>query len=261
MAAQLLADLPPLPDVPRWLETRAMLRSPYVTVTGGQEGGEVGWVVRLVHGAISALAVVGWPPVEAIGVALQGVTALTPIMAQNDNADHVERALIDLTASRGGEPWKRDRVILHRLTSSPALRHVDVEQTVAIRLLKRGDSLDHLFPELRHEIRHAREMAPVAAAFVDGQPVSFCYPVWTTESMWDVSIDTLPDHRRHGLAAHVSRFMTAHMRREGREPMWAALESNAASLRLAAHLGFTAVDDVVAFSHGAWVFLSGGFTG
>ncbi|HEY3052728.1 MAG TPA: GNAT family N-acetyltransferase [Thermoanaerobaculia bacterium] len=261
MAAHLLADLPPVPDIPRWLETRAMLRSPHVTVTGGQDGGKVGWVVRLVHGAISALAVVGCPPIKAIGSALEGVTELTPIMAQDDNADHVERALIDLTASRGGQQWKRERVILHRLTSSPALPHVDVEQTFAIRLLKRGDSLEHLFPELRHEITHAREMAPVAVAFVGGQPVSFCYPVWTTESMWDVSIDTLADHRRHGLAAHVSRFMTEHMRREGREPIWAALESNAASLGLAARLGFTPADECVVFSHGAWVFLSGGFTG
>ena len=261
MAAQRLADLPPLPDVPRWLETRAMLRSPHVTVTGGQHGGEDGWVVRLVEGAISAIAVVGCPRIEAIAAALEGVTELTPIMAQNDNADHVERVLIDLTASRGGQPWTRDRVILHRLTSSRALRDADVDQTLAIRLLKHGDSLDHLFPELRHEITHARDMAAVAAAFVGGQPVSFCYPVFTTESMWDVSIDTLAEHRRRGLAAHVCRFMTEHMRREGREPVWAALESNAASLRLAARLGFTAVDDVVAFSHGAWVFLSGGFVG
>ena len=117
-----------------------------------------------------------------------------------------------------------------------------------------------IFPrELRHEITHAREMAPIAAALVDGRPVSFCYPIWTTESMWDVSIDTLPDHRRRGLAAHATRFMTEHRRRDGLEPIWAALESNVASLRLAARLGFTPVDENIAFSRGPWAFLSGGF--
>jgi hypothetical protein len=46
-----------------------MLRSPHVTVTGGQDGGKVGWVVRLVHGAISALAVVGCPRIGLLTIA------------------------------------------------------------------------------------------------------------------------------------------------------------------------------------------------
>jgi len=248
--AQLLADLP---DVPRWLETRGMLRSPHVAVTGGDDG----FVVRLVHGAIAAVSIVGRPPAEAIAAALDGITAMTPILAQSDDADHVQRSLADVTASRGGRAWTRERFILHRLATSLALPELD--PAVSIRFLTRDDSLDHLSPEVRHEMTHAREMAPVATAFVGGMPASFCYPAWTTESLWDVSIDTAPGHQRRGLAAHVSRFMIEHMRREGREPIWAALESNAASLGLAARLGFTPVDENVAFSRGPWAFLTGGF--
>ena len=244
MPAHVLAQLP---DTPRWLETRAILRSPHVTVNGG----EAGYVARLVHGAISVVAVVGRPSVDAIASAIDGITALTPILAQTDNADHVARSL--------GDRWTRERVIVHRQTSSPAVERDFGDATVEIRLLTRGDDLDHLPAGLRHEITHAREMAPIAAALVDGRPVSFCYPIWTTESMWDVSIDTLPDHRRRGLAAHATRFMIEHMRRDGLEPIWAALETNVPSLRLAARLGFTPVDENIAFSRGPWAFLSGGF--
>jgi hypothetical protein len=36
----------------------------------------------------------------------------------------------------------------------------------------------------------ARRM-PVAASFADRRPVSFCYAAAQTESLWDISIDTL----------------------------------------------------------------------
>ena len=39
----------------------------------------------------------------------------------------------------------------------------------------------------------------------------------------------------------------AHMSRHGKEPVWGALESNVASLRLAARLGFAPVDALVVF--------------
>jgi GNAT superfamily N-acetyltransferase len=108
---------------------------------------------------------------------------------------------------------------------------------------------------------HAREMAPVAIASVDDLPVSFCYPVWRTESLWDVSIDTIEQQRRRGLAAHVVRAMIADLRQQGLQPIWGALESNGASLRLAARLGFVPVDEAVVISRGSWAFLTGGFTG
>ena len=54
-----------LPDEPRWLETRAMLASGHAVITGG-ETVETGFVVRVAHGAVSAVAVVGQPPASAI---------------------------------------------------------------------------------------------------------------------------------------------------------------------------------------------------
>ena len=92
-------------------------------------------------------------------------------------------------------------------------------------------------------------------------PVSFCYPAWITERLWDVSIDTLEGHRGQSLGARAVRFMIDLMAADGREPVWGALESNTASLRLGAKLGFVPAGDLVVFSRGGWVFLSGGFTG
>jgi GNAT superfamily N-acetyltransferase len=79
-------------------------------------------------------------------------------------------------------------------------------------------------------------------------PVAFCYPVFETETLWDVSVDTLEAWRRRGLARACVEFLIDHMRRHGKEPVWGALVSNTASLALAASLGFGPVDRLAVFS-------------
>src|SRR5688572_26186674 len=86
-----------LPDEPRWLETRAMLRHPAVRAAGGPTVAD-GFAVRVVHGALSAVSVVGRPESSAINKAIEDVTSMTPVIAQVDNADHVQRCL--------GEGWR-----------------------------------------------------------------------------------------------------------------------------------------------------------
>ena len=93
----------------------------------------------------------------------------------------------------------------------------------------------------------------------DGRPVSFCYPVWRTETLWDVSIDTLESHRRRGFAAHVAGFMIDRMLEDGREPVWGAMASNEATLRLGRGLGFTPAAEIVVFSRGPCAFLARSF--
>lgn len=241
-----------LPDDPRWLEPRAMLLTGHATITGGESAAD-GFVVQLVHGARSAVAVVGRPPCATIAAAVTGTTGLTPIVTQAADAPHVAGCL----EAAGQAGWTVERAILHLLTA-PAGRPAPAADP-DVRLLMRGDSLAHLPAGLRHEITHAQDFAPVAAVFVEGRPASFCYPVWTTEGFWDVSIDTLEEHRGRSHAAHAVWFMIDLMRERGREPVWGALASNAPSLRLGSKLGFTAVDEIAVVSRGGWVFLSGGF--
>jgi GNAT superfamily N-acetyltransferase len=134
------------------------------------------------------------------------------------------------------------------------------EPGASIRLLTASDSLDHLPSGLRHEMTHARSDYPTGAAFVGGLAVSFCYGCFTSESLWDVSIDTLEEYRRRGLAAHVVRFMIDRMREDRLEPIWGALESNGSSRRLAGRLGFTTrVQGNIVFSRGPWAYLTGGY--
>jgi hypothetical protein len=239
-----------LPDEPRWLETRAMLRHPAVKASGGPTAGD-GFAVRVVDGALSAVSVAGRPESAAIIKAVDDVTSMTPVIAQVDNADHVQRCL--------GEGWRGERAVLHCLGGgvlSPAARPKADLQT---RLLTPADSLEHVPPGLRHELTHARLLAPVAVVFSQGMAASFCYPCWVTETWWDVSIDTLDRFRGQSLAREAVAFMVEHMRRKGRQPVWGALESNTASLRLAAKLGFLPVDALVVFSRGPWAFLTAGF--
>jgi GNAT superfamily N-acetyltransferase len=244
-----------LPDIPRWIETRALLQSPHATVSGTTRAG--GFVVRVVHGAVSAVSVVGCPPADAIVSALHGITSMTPLVAQVDNAHYVERVLLEGAGLSEPYGWRGERVIVHQL--GVAADAPPPAPLGTIRLLTMADDLAHLPPGLRHEMTHAREIAPVGALFAGNLPVSFCYPCWRTESLWDVSIDTLAEYRGRGFALHVVRFMISQLGCEGLAPVWATLESNAASLRLAQRLGFRPVDENVVFSRGAWAFLSGGF--
>ena len=229
-----------------------MLLSGYAHVTGG-ETVEQGFVVRQRHGAVSAVAVVGRPPYEAILNALEDITPLTPVLGQVDDAAWIQGALS--TVANAATPWQGETFIVHSLDDPD--RAVDIVGQPLVRLLRMDDGLEHLPPGLRHEITHARMRGPVAAAFVKGLAASLCYPCWQTERLWDVSIDTLDEHRGQSLGVAAVRFMIDHMRRGGRAPVWGALESNRASLRLAAKLGFVPVDRIVAFSRGHWALLTG----
>jgi GNAT superfamily N-acetyltransferase len=77
--------------------------------------------------------------------------------------------------------------------------------------------------------------------------VSFCVASDQTEGLWDISIDTLSGHRRRGHAARCVSWMVEEMRRWGKEPVWAAEETNVPSMRLAARLGFVPADGLVLF--------------
>jgi GNAT superfamily N-acetyltransferase len=254
LAARLLAELP---DEPRWIETRAILRSPHGQLFAGPVVDE-GVVVRWVHDAMSAVAVVGRPAASALAAALDGTTPMTPVVAQPENAADVAQRLAEIGSPDGAE-WRRERMLFHTLTAVPALP--PLPRGVTIRLLTGSDSLDHLPPGLRHEMSHARAMTATGAAFVDGVAASFCYPCFSTETLWDVSIDTLEEYRGRRIAAHLVRFMIDHLRRDRLEPTWGALESNTSSLRLAAKLGFTPAAATVVFARGPWAYLTLGYTG
>jgi predicted GNAT family acetyltransferase len=77
--------------------------------------------------------------------------------------------------------------------------------------------------------------------------VAFCYAACETETLWDVSVDTLAPFRRRGLAAACFERVRREMERRGKRPVWGAHADNPASLALAARLGFRRDAELVAF--------------
>jgi RimJ/RimL family protein N-acetyltransferase len=82
--------------------------------------------------------------------------------------------------------------------------------------------------------------------------VSFCYAASVTETLWDISIDTLDEYRGQGHAALAVAFMVRRMARQGKRPVWGAEESNTASMALARKLGFEPVDRLIVFAAPGW---------
>jgi GNAT superfamily N-acetyltransferase len=107
-----------------------------------------------------------------------------------------------------------------------------------VRHLDKDVDLGHLPTDLRGEIDGARQCKTVFSAFVDAMPVCFSYAGWMTETLADISVDTLAAYRRRGLAAATAIALVDEIIASGKTPVWGATENNTASLGLADKLGF-----------------------
>jgi predicted GNAT family acetyltransferase len=115
---------------------------------------------------------------------------------------------------------------------------------VVLRMVS-GDELagmDGISSGLRDELMRLALIGKLAATFVNGTAVSFCDAGSETETLWDIGIETLEPYRGRGYAALAASYMVDQMGRRRKRPVWAAEESNVASTRLAAKLGFRVVD-------------------
>lgn len=229
---------------------------------GAQPATEGGGVV-LRDPPSGLVSVIGRPPLAAISEAAAKGPDTGSVLAQVDDADHVERAL---------PQWKRTPARLHWLVDHETLfgptvpptdmfgmpltqeRDADEEETrVRADFLQvaQTQELRGAPDELRRELSIAVLRGPVMAVWVAGQPVSFCHAEVQTETLWDVSIETLESFRRRGLAKVAVEHLARYMRDEfGKHPVWGALETNKPSLWMAARLGFRPVDEIVVFERG-----------
>jgi GNAT superfamily N-acetyltransferase len=225
-----------LPDVPRFVETRAMLLEGDCEILGLEEdAASPSFVVR--DGEEDLVCVVGHPSREAVAEALARSGDASAVITMPENVSRVAQAV----PVREPQP-----AILHLLAEAERLPEATEGQ---VRLLSGPEELRLLPAGLRAELeRTLRRGTPVVAAFVGDAPVSFCYVASETEGLWDVSIDTLEEYRKRGYAARCAAYMIWHMRDTvGKEPVWGAVEFNAPSMGLAAKLGFVPVDRVFVF--------------
>ncbi len=224
-----------MPDAPCWVETRSMLLGGWGRIYGEESWSEdFNFVVGCVE--LKFASVVGFPAREVLRRAIGDLETVDGLIAQIENTEYVRAALPD---------WKTETALLHLLldaSHSPPAPDRDV-RFITVKELNR---LTLLPAKLRKEHVKAARLFPVAAVYVNDFPVSFCYAV-ETESLWDISIETLEEHRNQGHAQACVAFMIEHMRGRGKRPVWGAVASNAASLKLAAKLGFEIAESVNVF--------------
>ena len=213
-----------------------MLLSGMGRVVGGVATSPVAFVA--LHADQDQAVVVGRPEPELI----QKAAAVAPeLLAVPENAEWTRAAL---------PAWQHEAATIYTAPTLDRVRAVPpgvVRQLTAEELVRIPARHAGLRDELLVE---ALAGTPVFAAFAGHQPASFCYPGAVTERWWDISIDTLEPFRRQGYATQCVAHAIQHMAAEGKMPVWGALESNPASARLAAKLGFTPVDTVIVFSPG-----------
>jgi hypothetical protein len=208
-----------LPDLPRWIEVRDLLLAGAGEINGLRQAPDLSFVLH--EPETTSTFVVGSPEISAIQAAVQPIMPNANVITPQENAAWLAQAL---------PAWNRTRIIVHQLSGSPILP------------MEAGDKVRFLDPhllqqlsiptELLHELESGAQHSLIAATFVEGQPVSFCYSGSQTESLWDVSIDTLPAYQRKGYAARCAAYMIRHMQAQGKRPVWQAVEENPASWRL-----------------------------
>ncbi len=224
-----------LPDIPRWVEARGML----LTGRGTIIPPEAGDPVTMVKAADTSLAVViRWDDAAALARAMRAVPPGFSVIAPAE----AEAALAAAAPGRSCES-----ATLFALTPDQARPERLPDLEADTRLLREDELrlLDRLPPVLRGELHHARSFSPIAVAFVDAQPVAFCYAGWETETLWDVSIDVLDGFRRRGLGWAACACLIRVYAILGKTSVWGARASNVASVTLAQKLGFEPVDQLI----------------
>lgn len=213
-----------LPDLGRWIETRGMIADEDCPIFADD------WRQGFVVVDEELASIVGRPGVERIREALG--PEVEEVLVFEENLDLAELALTD---------WFFDHVLLHRLPPGfrlPPPRH-------ECRNLARHelDAMVHLSDELRAELVDAMERPrELSAVFMDGVAVAFCYATYFSETIWDVSIDTIPSHRRQGCAQSAFLHRAHEMGKDGMQPIWCSASTNPASWNLAHKIGFEQED-------------------
>lgn len=225
-----------LPDLPRWVAPRGLLREHRCEVLFGPEGKRGAGYLVLERGGPEAFAV--HRPVASLVAQLGSLPGRPARIRVPIESAEPWRALLP--------GWSEQAAVVH-VHPAPATLPKPVHTT---RLLTLEDvaAFGDLPAVLAAELGRALSRGPVSAAFEDGRAVAFCHAAYRTETWFDLSIDTLEDRRRRGFATSAAAHLIHHQLAEGRRPVWGALEPDTASMSMARKYGFRAVDRMMMFS-------------
>lgn len=227
-----------LPDLPLWVDARGALLSGRCRVLREAEPAR-GFLVRSTDFPFAFAVFRPRPELLTRAAARSGGPAPEgfELLVVEDDAAYWRPQL---------PGWREEGVILHQLAGP--LPRAAPPPGAAVRRIETPAELGPLPAELAPELARAlASRRPLAAAFAAGKAVSFCYAALETEGWWDVSIDTLEGYRGRGLAAAAFCALARDLAGQGRLPVWGAHAGNAASLALAAKLGFVEAGRLRAF--------------
>jgi GNAT superfamily N-acetyltransferase len=221
-----------VPDMPQFLETRAMLlEHTRCTVRGRNRSDCVVWQPET-----RLMTIVGVPGGGLIGdtIAATGevVTLLADLGQAADAADAVPH-------------WEISR--------AQRLIHVQDRMQCPQRGIRIETITGELFnamalpEEIRRGVGGSAAGGAVAAVWIGGELASVCYTGWQTETLCDIAVFTQPRHRGKGHAAAAASCLIRHIRSRGRLACWFTDEDNPASLSLAGKLGFRVSERVALF--------------
>jgi RimJ/RimL family protein N-acetyltransferase len=216
-----------LPDLPRWVEARGMLLSGRGQVLETADGG------RVVCSPADRLIV-------PLGIALP--ENIAEIAARQPGSTLLLQDVMIPSARFRLPDWDASRATLYVLPKE--VRTLDAPRHPA-ELLSRSQIESAGVPgPMRDELIDALGRSPVWGAIKDGRPVAFAYASQATERWFDVSVDTLEQHRRQGYGRSAAIALIVDRMMKGLQAVWGAVDENDASRQLAERLGFAPADEM-----------------
>lgn len=217
-----------LPDLPRWVEARGLLLSRRGVVVDTGDG------CRLICGRADRLVV---------PITVELSPQLGPIAAREVPGASVLLQDVMLPAGRYHLPdWTAENATLYTLPPDRARSWQVPRWPTAPLSSEQLDAASHVPAPLLGELRDAVGRTPVWSASKDGRPMAFAYAAQTTETWFDVSVDTLEEARNQGLGRAAAMGLIVDRMLRGLRPVWGAETRNEASHALARRLGFEPVD-------------------
>lgn len=229
MSQQLrLACLAHLADIPKWVEVRDLLINPESRIISFNAPHSFAvW-----HESDAIGAFVGVPDANIPTDVLQSIQGCDELLAFADNRSNVATILPNFIAERAN---------IYR-QCRPASSPSKPTKRLSLREIEwLAEHHNDLFAELQWALF---QDVPVWAALCDAQPVSFAYAASQSETLWNMSVDTLDAYRQQGYAKAVTLALMSEMQAQGKTAVWGALDSNNASNQLALSLGFELVDEL-----------------
>ena len=219
-----------VPDDPVWIEARAALLDPASRIFGDVEA----FAVR--SDALRLGALVGACSRSAIREAFADIedagddlSALWAVVAPQGFTQEARAALTG---------WSTDEASILREPDVGGASMRPVTAECAARPCRRHRLARAPAERSGRRVGRRARALEIGAAWLDGRAVSFCYAACESETLWDISINTVAEYRRRGLAGECVAWLGARMRARGKRAVWGARSANQASKQLASKLGF-----------------------